>query len=109
MYTNMATPLKSAASTWWAAGNGAYIPAKVHKLVYYENGMHDETIYYCWHWAIEKSISEFDDSKGVLLVLIINEFGEMNLNWKKREKLWKQHYLLWRPESVVVSEQELNS
>lgn len=30
--------------------------------------------------AIEKSISEFDDSKGVLLVLIINDFAEMNLN-----------------------------
>ena len=28
------------------------------------------------YWAIEKSISEFDDSKSVLLVLIINEFGE---------------------------------
>lgn len=37
------------------------------------------------YWAIEKSISEFDDSKGVLLVLIINDFAEMNLNWKKRE------------------------
>lgn len=28
------------------AGNGAGVPAKVHKLVYYENGMHDETIYF---------------------------------------------------------------
>lgn len=43
----MATPSENAASTWRTAGNGAGVPAKVHKLVFYENGMHDETIYYC--------------------------------------------------------------
>ncbi len=56
----------------------------------YKSIVHPGDITIADYWGIEKVVPEFDDNKGVSLVLVNNEIGEHILNSVKNEVEWKQ-------------------
>ena len=56
----------------------------------YKSVMHPGDITIADYWGIEKAAPEFDDNKGVSLVLVNNEAGEKALECVKAELIWKQ-------------------
>ena len=52
--------------------------------------MHPGDITIADYWGIEIAAPEFDDNKGVSLVLVNNEIGEKVLDMEKDELIWKQ-------------------
>ena len=52
--------------------------------------MHPGDITIADYWGIEKAAPEFDDNKGVSLVLINNEAGERAFEKVKERLIWKQ-------------------
>lgn len=56
----------------------------------YKSVMHPGDITIADYWGIEKAAPEFDDNKGVSLVLINNEFGEKIFEEVKEKLKWKQ-------------------
>ena len=52
--------------------------------------MHPGDITIADYWGIEKAAPEFDDNKGVSLVLINNEAGEKAFEKVKENLIWKQ-------------------
>ena len=56
----------------------------------YKSVMHPGDITIADYWGIEKAAPEFDDNKGVSLVLVNNEDGEKALNQVKEQLIWKQ-------------------
>ncbi len=52
--------------------------------------MHPGDITIADYWGIEKAAPEFDDNKGVSLVLINNENGKKALEEVKYQLIWKQ-------------------
>lgn len=56
----------------------------------YKSIMHPGDITIADYWGIEKAAPEYDDNKGVSLVLINNEHGENKFNKIKDAIIWKQ-------------------
>lgn len=56
----------------------------------YKSVMHPGDITIADYWGIEKAAPEFDDNKGVSLVLVNNETGEKNFEKVKKRLIWKQ-------------------
>lgn len=56
----------------------------------YKSVMHPSDITIADYWGIEKAAPEFDDNKGVSLVLVNNEAGENAFEWVKDKLTWKQ-------------------
>ena len=56
----------------------------------YKSVMHPGDITIADYWGIEKAAPEYDDNKGVSLVLINNEYGENKFNEIKNAIEWKQ-------------------
>lgn len=56
----------------------------------YKSIMHPGDITIADYWGIEKAALEFDDNKGVSLVLINNEKGEEVFNIVKKQIKWKE-------------------
>lgn len=56
----------------------------------YKSIMHPGDITIADYWGIEKAAPEFDDNKGVSLVLVNNEAGEKALELVKDKLVWKQ-------------------
>lgn len=56
----------------------------------YKSVMHPGDITIADYWGIEKAAPEFDDNKGVSLVLINNEASEKILEKVKEQLIWKQ-------------------
>ena len=56
----------------------------------YKSVMHPGDITIADYWGIEKAAPEFDDNKGVSLVLINNEAGEKAFEKVKESLVWKQ-------------------
>lgn len=56
----------------------------------YKSLIHPGDITIADYWGIEKAAPEFDDNKGVSLVLINNEFGEKIFDAVKEKLKWKQ-------------------
>lgn len=56
----------------------------------YKSVMHPGDITIADYWGIEKAAPEFDDNKGVSLVLVNNEIGEKALESVKEKLIWKQ-------------------
>lgn len=56
----------------------------------YKSVMHPGDITIADYWGIEKAASEFDDNKGVSLVLINNESGAGVFEIVKERLIWKQ-------------------
>lgn len=56
----------------------------------YKSVMHPGDITIADYWGIEKAAPEFDDNKGVSLVLVNNEVGENALERVKGILVWKQ-------------------
>lgn len=56
----------------------------------YKSVMHPGDITIADYWGIEKAAPEFDDNKGVSLVLVNNENGEEALERVKYQLIWKQ-------------------
>ena len=56
----------------------------------YKSVMHPGDITIADYWGIEKVAPEFDDNKGVSLVLINNEAGERAFDKVKERLIWKQ-------------------
>lgn len=56
----------------------------------YKSVMHPGDITIADYWGIEKAAPEFDDDKGVSLVLINNEFGDTMFNSIKDSIKWKE-------------------
>lgn len=56
----------------------------------YKSVMHPGDITIADYWGIEKAAPEFDDNKGVSLVLVNNEAGERTLECVKAKLTWKQ-------------------
>ena len=56
----------------------------------YKSVMHPGDITIADYWGIEKAAPEFDDNKGVSLVLINNEAGEGAFEKVKERLIWKQ-------------------
>lgn len=56
----------------------------------YKSVMHPGDITIADYWGIEKAAPEFDDNKGVSLVLINNETGEKVFDAIKKTVKWKQ-------------------
>ena len=56
----------------------------------YKSVMHPSDITIADYWGIEKAAPEFDDNKGVSLVLINNEAGERAFDKVKERLIWKQ-------------------
>ena len=52
--------------------------------------MHPGDITIADYWGIEKAAPEFDDNKGVSLVLVNNEAGEKIFEKVKKRLIWKQ-------------------
>jgi len=52
--------------------------------------MHPGDITIADYWGIEKAAPEFDDNKGVSLVLVNNEAGEKAFEKVKEGLIWKQ-------------------
>lgn len=56
----------------------------------YKSVQHPGDITIADYWGIEKAAPEFDDNKGVSLVLVNNEVGESAFDTVKCQLLWKQ-------------------
>lgn len=56
----------------------------------YKSVMHPGDITIADYWGIEKAAPEFDDNKGVSLVLVNNEAGEKAFEKVKEGLIWKQ-------------------
>lgn len=56
----------------------------------YKSVMHPGDITIADYWGIENAAQEFDDDKGVSLVLVNNEVGENIFEQVKDELVWKQ-------------------
>lgn len=56
----------------------------------YKSVMHPGDITIADYWGIEKAAPQFDDNKGVSLVLINNEVGERVFEKVKEEIKWKE-------------------
>ena len=56
----------------------------------YKSVMHPGDITIADYWGIEKAAPEFDDNKGVSLVLVNNEAGEEAFEKVKENLVWKQ-------------------
>lgn len=56
----------------------------------YKSIMHPGDITIADYWGIEKAVPEFDDNKGVSLVLVNNEIGEKVFGCVKENLTWKQ-------------------
>ena len=56
----------------------------------YKSVIHPGDITIADYWGIEKAAPEFDDNKGVSLVLVNNEAGEKNFEKVKKRLIWKQ-------------------
>ena len=56
----------------------------------YKSVMHPGDITIADYWGIEIAAPEFDDNKGVSLVLVNNEAGENVLDMEKDKLIWKQ-------------------
>ena len=56
----------------------------------YKSVMHPGDITIADYWGIEKAAPEFDDNKGVSLVLVNNEDGEKIFEKVKKRLIWKQ-------------------
>ena len=56
----------------------------------YKSVMHPGDITIADYWGIEKAAPEFDDNKGVSLVLVNNEVGERAFERVKENLIWKQ-------------------
>ena len=56
----------------------------------YKSVMHPGDITIADYWGIEKVAPEFDDNKGVSLVLVNNEAGKKAFEKVKEELIWKQ-------------------
>lgn len=56
----------------------------------YKAVMHLSDITIADYWGIENAAPEFDDNKGVSLVLINNEVGEKRFEQAKEQLIWKQ-------------------
>lgn len=59
----------------------------------YKSVMHPGDITIADYWGIEKAAPEFDDNKGVSLVLVNNEVGERVFEKVKEEIKWKETQL----------------
>lgn len=59
----------------------------------YKSIMHPGDITIADYWGIEKAAPEFDDNKGVSLVLVNNEVGERILELVKEQLIWKETQL----------------
>ena len=55
----------------------------------YKSVMHPGDITIADYWGIEKAAPEFDDNKGVSLVLVNNEAGERDFEKVKEMLIWK--------------------
>lgn len=56
----------------------------------YEDVMHSGDITIADYWGIEKAAPEFDDDKGVSLVLVNNDKGERLFESCKEKVTWKK-------------------
>ena len=56
----------------------------------YKSVMHPGDITIADYWGIEKAAPEFDDNKGVSLVLVNNKAGENTFERVKDKLVWKQ-------------------
>lgn len=56
----------------------------------YKSVMHPGDITIADYWGIDKAAPEFDDNRGVSLVLVNNEVGEKALEQIKDKLFWKQ-------------------
>lgn len=56
----------------------------------YKSVIHPGNITIADYWGIEKAAPEFDDNKGVSLVLVNNEAGEKIFEKVKKRLIWKQ-------------------
>lgn len=56
----------------------------------YKSVIHPGDITIADYWGIEKAASEFDDNKGVSLVLVNNEKGQEALEQVKNQLVWKE-------------------
>ena len=56
----------------------------------YKSVIHPGDITIADYWGIEKAAPEFDDNKGVSLVLVNNEAGEKAFEKVKEGLIWKQ-------------------
>ena len=56
----------------------------------YKSVIHPGDITIADYWGIEKAAPEFDDNKGVSLVLVNNESGEKIFEKVKKRLIWKQ-------------------
>ena len=56
----------------------------------YKSVMHPGDITIADYWGIEKAAPEFDDNKGVSLVLVNSEMGALILNSVKKSIKWKE-------------------
>ena len=56
----------------------------------YKSIMHPGDITIAAYWGIEKAAPEFDDNKGVSLVLVNNEHGEESFDEIKNWVIWKE-------------------
>lgn len=56
----------------------------------YKSVIHPGDITIADYWGIEKAAPEFDDNKGVSLVLVNNEAGEKIFEKVKKRLIWKQ-------------------
>ena len=57
---------------------------------HYKSIMHPADITIADYWGIEKAVPEFDDHKGVSLVLINNDKAEKIFNDLKERLMWKE-------------------
>lgn len=84
--------------------NGKFISSRIFKNLFYghtvlrpscyecpyKSVMHPGDITIADYWGIEKAAPEFDDNKGVSLVLVNNENGEKVLEQVKGQLFWKR-------------------
>lgn len=85
-------------------GNGKKVSSEIFKNIFYGHMVLRPSCYVCPfkstihpgditigdYWGIEKAAPEFDDNKGVSLVLINNNVGEYVFNAIKSEINWKE-------------------
>ena len=84
--------------------NGKFTSSRVFKELFYGHTVLRPSCYECPYksvihpgdiaiadyWGIEKAAPEFDDNKGVSLVLVNNEAGEKIFEKVKERLIWKQ-------------------
>lgn len=84
--------------------NGKKIDCRVFKNLFYEHSILRPSCYECKYksvmhpgditiadyWGIEKAAPEFDDNKGVSLVLVNNDIGEKFLEQVRKSIEWKK-------------------